>query len=1665
VGGRTYSTYDFAEPENYVTDDGLTAVLTPKDANLATDSEDDDAFAELQENLSPGEAQRVLDTMRPLSKEENKIVDEIPGLEDLRRVDDAEQEKWLLDRSREGYHAMDTILDDAIYGEHMDKDERLERLGLDSDLGFGFGSLKKLATAPMSITSSVLKKIPGGKYVDKLSRSPLTASKWLGKKALGAAARFIPGRDAAKAKAVAGAFNKLVTQHANWLGLQAQKAGQQVQSPAYYQTMSKPWALAQLKAVGLPTTTKVSGADVLGADIAGADVMGSWYNPFSWFANLIDVMFHGRAAQQMSPVGPTGDGQPMLDEYGNPVDPSTVMPDGTSPPDASSPDASATPDYYPGDQPMEAYPSDNTQGDDLTSGISGDDSLGAVTTEIMAGTKDPTKADQMLSAALNKLRQGYPLKPGELAIVGRMAKAGHPLAKQIYDTLMTQGVTKIQGAVPSKADQMLSAALNKLRQGYPLKPGELAIVGRLAKAGNPTAKHIYDTLMTQGVTMLKGDDSGDWLYKLNPLRYVTKSSQERALEDKERTAWSENAERRKETEKRQQVLDQAMRAQTAQAAVAEAKKQAEATEAQLKAIESSLSGVLIAKAPANHPIFAESGSSVGHEKPTAVWDVVRSALDRAGKRQAAKEIYDSIRAGRKLTEAQLKDARGIAKMLHKVKVVHGDLMDSESEVVDALHGVFVGGCMRGQIEMAIQKNKICGAAAKSLGDSLPADGKISPAQSKALRAVGQRTFDLQNVVRSHTSGRTYRDLGAAQSLQRSIVLGAAKAAMTPAEAKMLQAMRSLAKAGNPRAAAALKKLAAQGVVVGGDFVGSGITDAFKTVTSPIWWPAQKLAQGTKWVGQKMGIVSKGAASPQDVRLAKMRASFQRRKAAEAKAMAADAQTEAELRAQQSIVDAANAEADAADADALSKEAAMKTAELEADPSQSAEYTSAQALHQGTDDDSGAFIGEWTAEIEGAKDKKIVAKAGKKDAAGAKVRAGAAMYRKIKAQDPQAKVALKNMISKSQRGDVQATRDLRAVYAGMLAQKAKEKAILKSQKKRSAALAARARKLKVIAVRKKAEAAIANKLIRVERKHELRKLGKVERMSAAGNKRALTFVKKQAEAAKKGDKRAQDRVAKMKLMRKARQAAPSARERRNLAAAGKLYRSAQKGNPKAVRHVKVLEAAAAKGNPNAKRAVKRLETARALELTIAVGTVAGAAAYASKKRKLPAKVSTNKKIVDKTKAKLASKTASREELAAGSRAAEALGDKETAGKLALAAATAPAATEILKKTATVVNAKEAGNPEAKAAIDASFDAAKKGDASEIKKMGNVVATQTLDDIQKGKDVSPAMRDAVNLQERAAAGDPTAVALTRKISEEATGENPIPEATAAAITLSAAAITAKALAAKPKARQEFMEKVNPPLPPEETATSEAALVAYQKQAREGTITAEDGVKAERLAERLNKHKVAAEIAAYAPPPPPSTPMSTLPDTPQAPIRSVWGAVKESLRAITMSTRDPFQNWREGVQTWSKPRTASQSSGDSAVGWSPFDFFKRNIGIILPALSSTASAATLAVNIANKKAQKAPAPAPAAPAPAAPAPAAEAVKVATSAPTETPATSSGAAPRTLKDFMSQALADKKISKRDFNRAVETQTGPNASSQTKEAVGKKVIEFLAKKAVKIES
>ena len=308
---------------------------------------------------------------------------------------------------------------------------------------------------------------------------------------------------------------------------------------------------------------------------------------------------------------------------------------------------------------------------------------------------------------------------------------------------------------------------------------------------------------------------------------------------------------------------------------------------------------------------------------------------------------------------------------------------------------------------------------------------------------------------------------------------------------------------------------------------------------------------------------------------------------------------------------------------------------------------------------------------------------------------------------------------------------------------------------------------------------------------------------------------------------------------------------------------------------------------------------------------GAAPMASVTKEAPDYGALKQQIADAQR-KLNMGTLSREEALSASVASNQLGDKKTAGDLALASTQLPSHTEELKKTAAVLASAEAGNATAKAKIDEALTKASAGDPVAIKEVGTMAGTKMVDDINKGRPVDPKMAEATKLVERGQNGDPAAVKEINRISEEATKPNPIPGSVAAAAAVVGAGVVIGSLANKPKAKEELMTKINPPIPAEKKSEAESRVAEIVSKANEGTITQTETREGIEIAQKLGKPKLAAEISAKAPPLDrvSTFPMSSLPDQPLPPITGWKSLIRESLKALTFSTPDPLVNYRDGL-----------------------------------------------------------------------------------------------------------------------------------------------------------
>ena len=1452
-------------------DKGSTALLSPETDDASEETEDDLAFQGLREaGLSPGEAQRTVDTMRPLDEDETDILATTPALDGLTKVDDSERQQWLRAVAKEGSKGIDRVFDDATYGEpNMNRsEERMERKDVDST-----GSWWKHLNPISQLKSAV-----------KVATYPMRK---LGSLAM----HFVPGRDAGKATIVRNTYKKLWYEHANWLAQQDANAGLPLKPRANYEYVAKLWAKDQLTRYNLPVSlaTDSSGGSPasrkaqLDHMILGSEGMGAWFWPFSWFQKSSTTVINN-TADKRADAPPDGQQDASAPQYQNvqpPVDDgSSQMPASYGPPaNYGPPPGYSTPsDYGP---PPDSYQGVQMHGwngfiKTRLAGVFGSDSLGAYATQILGhdnGAAQPAK--------------------------------DNPHAERVVKTIAL-----------------------KLKTGKPIGPGEVGLLSSAAKEGNVSAQQVIAVLKARGA-VVSGDSSGldPWMYKLNP-SYWFASSRKKEFITAERKGWKENAALQKQLAKQQVDLDAAEKAAQAEQAVEASKAQAAATEARLKEIQTTLKGQMSGSFLAG--LVDTYDITVGHEKITPISQVVVNALDKAGKKESAGRLYNKIKSGQSLDKNELHEARQIAKIIGRMKVVHGDLVNSSDETL-AMHGAFVGACVLGAIDAARAQNDRDHKFAVNLSQKIASGQPVTRPERQALIQTLKSQTKLRGFTKSLVSGRAFVGCKQAKTWTKGAFVGAAKA-MSDNDKKMLAVIVKLAKVGNPRAQKALTALRQSGEIAG-DSMGLSIGKFFHYATAPIWLPAKGIYKGEQALFGQKG----GGGSPEQQRLAMMAAAAKRRQAAEARAAAADAQSEAEQRAQLAIANAADAEADAKDAEALAKEEAMKTKEVQADPSSLAK----------ADDESGEFCGTWVGFVgKGTRDAKIVVAANQNTPTGIKIRAGNRLYKKAKAGDPKSIAAIQAMTAKANAGDPQALRDVNAIKAGKAFQAAQKRAQRKqaamaihAQRKKAAMANREARRLRVVAFQKAYESRLANKMCRIQRTRELKKHWKVERMAAAGNPKAKAYVSKQVVLAKKGDKKAKARVQAMQQGRLVRQKVRTPRDIRNMKEAERFARGLARNNPKTIRQYEILKAAANKGNPNAIRAIDRIMLAAMVVSTINTGVVA--TTHKGKKgAKRDAAIRNAQKQVASAKRKAATRTASREELAAGAKAAHALGDNATAGRLAQQAASAPSATETIKKKAAIVAAAEAGNPEAKNELAANLADAKQGGVGGIKELGKTMAVDTADKIEKGEPIPQTMKDAFALNERIKAGDPVATKMAKEITEQATSPDPSPDATMAAGALVGAQIMDKSLAAKPKAKAELMSQVAPPIPEAERSAAAAEVEEIMSKTNAGTVTAAEGQRGVALAMRLGKPKVAAMISAKAPPPEEDEfPLSSLPDQTLAPITGALSLIKESVKALAFATPNPIANYREGVASRGG---VPLENLPTVMGWSAFDSFAKKISL---------------------------------------------------------------------------------------------------------------------------
>jgi len=1473
---------------------------------------------DVQAQLSPQQAYEEMKYSAPLSEEEREILNETPFLgPELTYVDDADHTEWLLNRAKDKRAAMDFILEDQMYGEDLGDDE----------LGFGLSSI-----------THALKRAGGAVTHAALMPAHLLAN---------VVKKFVPGRDAQKARLLRQTNARLVQGRANFLQMHDIRSGIRNRPRSYYLARSRPWARSRLASAGLPTTYtsgEVASA-ILGTE---ASTMGSWWNPFSWFqaktkyvvqnaqgqiAEMSQDDFNNWMAQQQGgQVDPSQ--QATADPSMAAVDPSTMQPidPSTMQPIDPSTMQPVDPSMASMDPSMMAPvdPSTYAQGDDdWTRAID----LHQIAEKASKGDKVSTNAltqiatkaaagDAQATSDMNEIRK-YQRETGMKVTGDDESGAFSHFAGELVDgdDELGFGLSSFTNAAKrlvKTTDRLVTAparAVGRAIKGRPSisdsKYRQLTMQSAQRATGRPipsTAalgaahKRLSGKLAQKGIRVVdsSGNDMmGAWLYKLSPF-YWLKSERERKLIDAEKDNWEKAKDTNKENAKKAEVLDAAKRAQYQKEQADAAQQQSQEMESQLEDIEKSVA----------------AGEFMGAD-PDAALEAIQAGKQaaRANGKQAG-VLADKLEAGEKLSPDEISKLRSCMKMCQSLRALHDQLHAGTADTAETTSGIyhdytpargaksdFLGNAETTEI-IGENPTEILGAA----GGIRPSIANLSVTKQRHLVALtaiaatnpkGVSAYAKQNGLRLSS-----KDL---QNIQ--IAAGRARTIMN-----------------HPAYGSAVMK---GDELAGDDAMGFSWT---KLLTAPlaaaalpaaaIAWGATKVVQAPaqliKWGAKKGGWFGGSSSSsqpavpgsttqytsPQAIQ-ASLQAAQARQAAAQQRIAAANA---ASAQAQQQY--AANAAAADAEAQAQQAEADAQQAQMDA---QQAQYAPADGAY---DDDSGRvtvlgaefFSGAFVGEVDDAKAKKIVEEAQKDTPTGKKIRAGATLYHKARKGDPKAKLAVAKIQAKAKTGDPQAQRDYNAVKAGKIAVHAKGKAkwrlALKAKKE--------AANKKGIAIRKHLEASAGKKLGEHTRRKKLAKIAKVERLAAQGHPKAKAAIAKTVAKAHAGDKKAQTTVAALQLAKHVRTAGKTPAERKRLHEAHKVVLKARHGNKRAIRQIALIQAAAKQGQPNAKRAHARLKVAARVEHAVATGHIK----LPPKKEAVHAQA---KKHVQHVKNRIALNVASKEEAMSAAKVAHAIGDRKSAGTLAYHAAKLPSAKTPIKQAAAVAAAANNGSPEAKKVIDNTLEKAQTGDPTAIAAAGHLAAAQAIDAVNKGKPMPAPIAEATQTLARARAGDEEAQRTIQRAGAAAEDPNHPNHAAGveAAVALSAVAATTGALAgnalATKKWHDEAKKATGTHIDSSEHAAAQAELAELMAKLHAGTATYAEGLRARNLAMALDQPKVAAEISAIMPPRDTiDAPMSSLPDLPEPPIRGVRSFLKEVLRALTFSTSDPFGNYREGIRS---------------------------------------------------------------------------------------------------------------------------------------------------------
>ena len=1420
--------------------------------------------------VSPQEAYEEMKYSAPLDKAEIEILNETPFLgPELSFVDDADHAEWLYDHQRLKKNAMDEAFEDQMYGDL-----------LDDESGWGLSSLtnavKKVGKGALHYGT-----MPGRLA---LKYNPATlAAKALIKK-------FVPSRDAQKAALLRQTNNRLVQGRANFLQMADVKAGITNRPRAFYVAQAKPWTRSRLAAAGLPTsyTSGEVAATILGTEDVS---MGSWWNPFSWFQSKTNYVVQNAQGEITEMNQGEFNAWMAQQQAAGQVDPSqqaAVDPSQMPAMDPSQMDPSA--------DPSQMDPSADSQGEavDWTRAV-----------DLHQILEDASRGD---GKALGTLRQ---IKTRAAAGDARAKADMNEISNYQKETGMSvlgdEQIIEGDGEVTPPTRTISAAAFRKRT---------MQIAQKASGKPNPTPAQLaatHNALLAEvkkkgfSVVDSSGNDMmGAWLYKLSPM-YWLKSERERKLIDAEKGNWQRTQDLAKANKKKGEELDAGKRAAYQHEQAKAAEQQSQDMEAQLEDIEKTIS----------------SGDFLGADPEPVLAAIAEGKQAAAANAKKANALVAKMEAGEKLDADEIARLRSCMKMCHHLRKLHDEL--HAQTPAGAAAAAAPGTSTSGYHDYQQAKNTQSSFLGSSIGE--PPTEILGPETTAIVGAANARPNIASLPVAKQRHLIALTAIAATNPKGVSAYVKRNGLRLSARDLANIKAGAARARAIISRPGYAQAKMRGQGVVSGDDSMGFSwgklLTAPLAAAALPaaaIAWGMHKVVQAPvdliKWGARKGGWFKGGSSSsspgtpnyntnPQAVQAA-LQAAQQRQLAAQQRIAAANAASDAAQQQAAANAAAADAEAQAAQAEADAQQAKMDAQNPNPPGYDDGSYDdqSGSVTVLGADFFTGAFVGE----VEDPKAKKILEEAAKDTPTGKKIRAGATLYHKARKGHAKSKLAIAKIQAKASKGDPQAQRDYNAVKAGKIAIHAKHKGAWKIALRRRHEAANK----KGIAIRKHLEARAGARLGEHTRRKKLAHIAKVEAMAAKGHPKAKASIARTVAKAKSGDKKAQTTVAALKLAKHVRTAAKTPAERKRIRAAQKLVLHARHGNKKAIRQIALIDAAAQHGQPNAKRAKARLNVAARVEHAVATGKIVppGSAAQLHAARA---------KHVRHVKNRIGVGVATREEALHAAKVAHAMGDKQSAGALALAAANLKSAKTPIKQAAVVAAAANNGSAEAKQAIDDTLEKAKAGDPSSIKAAGHLAAAQAVDAVNKGKPMPAAIADAHMIVMRAQAGDEEAKRTIQRASEAA--EDPAhPNHDAGvekAVALVAAGAVTGALAGNALASKKWHDQAKRAtgthIDSEDHGKAQAELAELMAKLHEGSATYAEGLRARSLAMALDQPKVAAEISAIMPPRDTlDTPMSTLPDEPEPAIRGPLAMLKEALRALVFATPDPFGNWREGVRS---------------------------------------------------------------------------------------------------------------------------------------------------------